>query len=346
MKSLTLLAVLSVALVVSVSAFKTPTKAAPSSVLRKLFGASMKRTPSSASATAPLRHIPTTHVLPSDLKHVLLRQRGGGGRGNRTSMMMDDPTPDATPDMDDEDDYYHHDDYYYHHHYPCKPKYRNGHAIALAQDYYGPYAQAVYADRHHHFLRFAFGLTPSEIEESRDAALAYLKGHFGVTFKGSVFDPKSGFYYDPARNLSGGFVVFSEPLRMVADSFASVPCIDTTAVLGGWLVTGTDVLVGGELHPEGVMYKGEIAFFLPGLVFNVGTPQSTRIVLSPIYPLHCPHNGMCGLSGYFVNAETGSTGWYDGVSIDYVIPGYAYTSVTRLTMMSPGRFTPGLKDHV
>lgn len=291
-------------------------------------------------------------MLPSDLKHVLLRQRsgsgrGGGGHGNRTtssSPIIDFSTPEASPDMYyDVDDV---DDEYYHYHGHCTPKNQNGHALSLAHDYYGPYAQGVYADRGHHFLRFAFGLTSSEIAESRDAAVAYLKYHFGVTFNGTVLDNKSGFYYDPVRNLSGGFVIFADSFRIVADSFAAVPCIDTTAVFGGWLVAGQDVMVKGELHPKGQFYRGETVFFLPAMAFNVGTPYSTRVVLSPIYPLHCPENGMCGLSGYFVNAESGSTGWYDGISMDYYLPGYKYTSVTRLSMMSPGRFTPGLKDLV
>lgn len=317
-----------------------PTRAAPKSVVHRLLGPAMSNGLTTASTMSRVHPHVARMLLPDKLRAVSRQPGAGRGDSFNDAMMMESiPEPSSFPGDHDyfgDDEF---DDYYYH---SCPDKDRNGHVMTLAMDYYGPRNEAFYADRRNHFLRLAFGQSPEDIVLMQDIVLQYFQLQFGLHFNGTVYNRKTGLYYDPVSKLVGGPVIFSESFRMVANSHHDVHCTDTKAVIGGWILSGKDVMVKGELHPKGQLYRGETMFVFAFMVLNVGTPYSDRFILGFTYPLHCPENGACAVSGIVANTEDFSIGWFDGVAVHYEMPGRQYTLVKRMTMMSPGRFTPGL----
>lgn len=314
-------------------ALSPPAKPVPLSVVRRLLGPAIRNGAASSPRMSPIHPHVARLLNPDQVPEVSRQDDGGSVNDTMTTDFMSEPyaTPDVFEDYDD--------NYYYRR---CAPKDRNGHVMTLALDYYGPLGQAIYADRHNHFLRFALGLSPENIGKLEEAVLNYFKVAFGLHFNGTVYNSKTGAYYDPVSKLNGGPVIFSEPLRVVATSTHRTPCTDTTAVLGGWMLNGEDVLVKGDLHPEGKVYEGHSSFWIGFMALNVGTPYSERIVLGMIIPVNCPENGACAVTGRTAHVEYDAVGWVDGVAISYELPGKKYTLVKRMTIMSPGRFTPGL----
>jgi len=264
---------------------------------------------------------------------------------------IDDPNPesddnDKSSGGGDDDDADTAGEYFIPLHGPWHCKQNQSRVATLASDYYGKHDKLSYIDSHLMFFKYALGLSnDDEMMESLDEALKHFKHQFGLNFahsaaKSIVTEGKS-YAHDKVSNLTLYPFVMSEALRVVASSSEAIHCANTTAVLGGWVVEGKDVLVKGDLHPEGKLYNDDVSFVQPYLAVMPGTRSSTRVIMYPVYPLYCPHTGACALSGPYHNFDDDVQGWFDGLSLYYDFgPRHDLTNIIRLNFMEPGRFTP------
>lgn len=200
--------------------------------------------------------------------------------------------------------------------------------IVLGEEFEGNPEDAVVVDKSFAFFRLSLGWSADRIERSRRAAVEHFKSKFGLDLSSAVLNTTTGIYEE--HGIFYAPFVFTNKLVKIADSDTLTPCTNVSAILGGWLLFGTDItypMVPGVKGP--VKVPGESALFFLYIVFQPGSKFSTAFVLKGTRPSACTFN-VCQVVATtdLVDDYYGSSypGNLEGIAVDtFVKPGVVKT---------------------